>query len=50
MSLTKRSDFSSVIQRGGGEISVLLDHLREKYGDNSDEKSQAPIPKQKAVR
>lgn len=28
MSMTQRSDFSSVIQRGGGNISVLLDHLR----------------------
>jgi phospholipid transport system substrate-binding protein len=29
MSLTQRSDFSSVIQRGGGDIEVLLKHLRE---------------------
>lgn len=29
MSLTQRSDFSSVIQRGGGDIEVLLEHLRE---------------------
>jgi len=29
MSLTQRSDFSSVIQRGGGKIDVLLDHLRK---------------------
>lgn len=28
MSMTQRSDFSSVIQRGGGNVSVLLDHLR----------------------
>lgn len=28
MSMTQRSDFSAVIQRGGGNISVLLDHLR----------------------
>ncbi len=28
MALTQRSDFSSVIQRGGGNASVLLDHLR----------------------
>ncbi len=28
MALTQRSDFSSVIQRGGGDIGVLLDHLR----------------------
>lgn len=28
MSLTQRSDFASVIQRGGGEIEVLLTHLR----------------------
>lgn len=30
MSVTQRSDFSSVIQRGGGNVQVLLDHLREK--------------------
>ncbi len=29
MALTHRSDFSSVIQRGGGDIEVLLDHLRK---------------------
>lgn len=29
MSLTQRSDFSSVIQRGGGGIEVLLAHLRK---------------------
>lgn len=29
MSLTQRSDFSSVIQRGGGKFEVLLDHLRK---------------------
>ena len=29
MSVTHRSDFSSVIQRGGGNIQVLLTHLRE---------------------
>ena len=28
MSVTQRSDFSSVIQRGGGNVDVLLDHLR----------------------
>ncbi len=28
MSLTQRSDFASVIQRGGGSIDVLLEHLR----------------------
>lgn len=30
MSMTQRSDFSSVIQRGGGDIDVLLEHLRPK--------------------
>ncbi len=30
MSMTQRSDFSSVIQRGGGKIEVLLAHLRPK--------------------
>ena len=29
MAVTQRSDFSSVIQRGGGDVSVLLDHLRK---------------------
>ena len=29
MALTQRSDFSSVIQRGGGDVQVLLDHLRK---------------------
>lgn len=29
MSLTQRSDFSSVIQRGGGDFEVLLNHLRK---------------------
>jgi len=29
MSVTQRSDFSSVIQRGGGNIEVLLNHLRK---------------------
>ncbi len=28
MSVTQRSDFSSVIQRGGGDVQVLLNHLR----------------------
>ena len=28
MALTQRSDFSSVIQRGGGNVDVLLEHLR----------------------
>ncbi len=29
MSVTQRSDFSAVIQRGGGNIQVLLDHLKK---------------------
>ncbi|MCC7305040.1 MAG: ABC transporter substrate-binding protein [Alphaproteobacteria bacterium] len=28
MALTQRSDFASVIQRGGGDLDVLLTHLR----------------------
>lgn len=28
MSVTQRSDFSSVIQRGGGKVNVLIEHLR----------------------
>ena len=30
MSVTQRSDFAAVIQRGGGNVSVLIDHLRGK--------------------
>lgn len=30
MSVTQRSDFSSVIQRGGGDIQVLIDDLKTK--------------------
>ena len=29
MSLTQRSDFASVIQRGGGDVEALLKHLRK---------------------
>ncbi len=29
MSVTQRSDFSAVIQRGGGDVQVLLAHLRQ---------------------
>ncbi len=29
MALTHRSDFSAVIQRGGGKVDVLLEHLRK---------------------
>lgn len=29
MSLTQRSDFAAVIQRGGGNVDVLLDHLQK---------------------
>jgi phospholipid transport system substrate-binding protein len=32
MSLTQRSDFSSVIQAGGGDVQVLLNHLKQKNG------------------
>ena len=28
MALTQRSEFASVIQRGGGDIGVLIDHLK----------------------
>lgn len=30
MSITQRSDFASVIQRGGGQIDVLIDYLKQK--------------------
>lgn len=30
MSVTQRSDFSSVIQRGGGKLDVLIDYLKQK--------------------
>ena len=29
MSVTQRSEFASIIQRGGGEISALLEHLEQ---------------------
>lgn len=29
MALTQRSDFSSVIQRGGGQVNVLIAHLKK---------------------
>jgi len=29
MTLTQRSDFASVIQRGGGDVEALLEHLRK---------------------
>jgi phospholipid transport system substrate-binding protein len=29
MSVTQRSDFASVIQQGGGDVQVLLDHLKQ---------------------
>lgn len=29
MSVTQRSDFSSVIQQGGGNVQVLLEHLKQ---------------------
>ncbi|HNQ92168.1 MAG TPA: ABC transporter substrate-binding protein [Alphaproteobacteria bacterium] len=31
MSVTQRSDFSSVIQRGGGDVAVLIDYLKAKF-------------------
>lgn len=31
MSVTQRSDFSSVIQRGGGDVAVLIDYLKTKF-------------------
>jgi phospholipid transport system substrate-binding protein len=30
MTVTQRSDFSSVIQRGGGKLDVLIDYLKQK--------------------
>lgn len=30
MSITQRSDFASVIQRGGGDLNVLIDYLKQK--------------------
>jgi len=29
MSLTQRSEFASIVQRGGGDVAVLIAHLRE---------------------
>ena len=34
MALTQRSEFASVIQRGGGDVAVLIDHLN---GGDSEE-------------
>ena len=33
MSVTQRSEFSSVIQRGGGNIEALLQSLRQRVGE-----------------
>lgn len=33
MALTQRSDFASVIQRGGGNIQVLLNHLKTRQAE-----------------
>lgn len=41
MSLTQRSDFASVIQRGGGDIEVLLAHLRKPVEAEAEEKTAA---------
>lgn len=38
MSMTQRSDFASVIQRGGGNIDVLLTHLRSPEADKTAKK------------
>jgi phospholipid transport system substrate-binding protein len=35
MSVTQRSEFASVIQRGGGQISALLDSLRQRVSSAS---------------
>jgi phospholipid transport system substrate-binding protein len=32
MSVTQRSDFASVIQRGGGNVDILIDHLKKGRG------------------
>jgi len=42
MSITQRSDFASIIQRGGGNVQVLIDHLeslvsQEKDSENASE-------------
>ena len=29
MSMTQRSEFSSIIQRGGGDLQALIDHLKK---------------------
>lgn len=35
MALTQRSDFASVIQRGGGNMDVLITHLQDKNAANA---------------
>lgn len=37
MSVTQRSDFSAVIQRGGGDVQVLLAHLRTNTGNSNQQ-------------
>ena len=39
MAITQRSDFSSVIQRGGGKIDVLLEHLKKQNNKVSSAKN-----------
>jgi phospholipid transport system substrate-binding protein len=34
MALTERQEFASVIQRGGGQLEVLLKLLRDKTGQS----------------
>jgi phospholipid transport system substrate-binding protein len=38
MSVTQRSDFSSVIQNGGGSIDALLSHLRDRKDEAAHKK------------
>jgi phospholipid transport system substrate-binding protein len=35
MAITQRSDFSSIIQRGGGNFQILIDHMRKQVQSGS---------------
>jgi phospholipid transport system substrate-binding protein len=43
MSVTQRSDFSSVIQRGGGNVQVLLTHLKEQSSSSEDNEKESTL-------
>lgn len=55
MLVTQRSDFAAVIQRGGGQVDVLLEHLGEKVDEyeaknEQERREQEMIQKKKATQ